>query len=167
MESSTLLTRQFDDLESRGSQMNALLSINQRGVFCITTLNSALTQSLVFDVANGSQNFQPNVYIGNHELTVFQMGTGHGVSVSYGIFGADILAWAGQTEQLTFSAPYDGLLLYDISFSPTEVVPGPTLAALAGIGGVLFAACRRISPKTEMKSGTRRTAAPTRRSAKP
>ena len=42
---------------------------------------------------------------------------------------------------------YNSLLLDDISFSPTSVIPEPEPLALMSIGGLLFALYRRFAPK--------------------
>jgi hypothetical protein len=106
------------------------------------------TQSLLFDSASGGFSSQqpPEVFIGNDLLTLFPVGTGQGVSTSYTIYGANIFAWAGQTEQLTFSSPLGDFTIDDISFS-TGAVPEPSALALTGIGGVLFALYRRFAAK--------------------
>jgi hypothetical protein len=97
------------------------------------------TQSLLFDAYAGP----PEVLLGNDQLSLFPVGSGQGVSTSYTIYGANISAWAGQTEQLTFSSPLANILIDDISFSPNATVPEPTPLALAGIGTALFAIYRR------------------------
>jgi hypothetical protein len=104
------------------------------------------TQSLLFDVGNAGQTLLPEVLIGNDQLSLFPVGSGQGVSTSYTIYGANISAWAGQTEQLTFSSPLGNILIDDISFSP-RAVPEPGTLALTGTGGLLFALCRRFAPK--------------------
>jgi hypothetical protein len=62
---------------------------------------------------------------------------------NYTLVGANISAWAGQTEQLTFSAlPSSGpnnWEIDDISFSPNQL-PEPSIVALTAIGGMLFGA---------------------------
>ncbi len=89
-----------------GSLANA--TISQTGVI------PAGTQSLLFDVGNLGENLLPEVYIGNSLLSLFPMSTGQGVSTSYTVYGANISAWSGETEQLTFSTPAENVLL--ISF---------------------------------------------------
>jgi hypothetical protein len=61
---------------------------------------------------------------------------------TYTLYGANISAWEGQNEQLTFSAL--GLTptsweIDDISFSTTPE-PEPNILALTAIGGLLFGA---------------------------
>jgi hypothetical protein len=69
----------------------------------------------------------------------------------YILYGANISAWAGQTGDLEFTADFNVhdpyLVLDDISFSPTTVIPEPSPVALTGIGGLLFALYRRFAPK--------------------
>jgi hypothetical protein len=107
------------------------------------------TQSLLFDVGNSGESLVPEVYIGNDLLTLFSVGSGVGVSDSYTIYGANISAWADQTEQLTFSASLGNIAIDDISFSPTAVIPEPSPLVLSGIGGLLFALYRRFAPKCQ------------------
>jgi hypothetical protein len=100
------------------------------------------TQSLLFDAALGSGPFAPEAFIGNDSLSLFQVGTGTGENgLPYTIWGANISAWAGQTEQLSFTSPAraGALEFDDISFSPTASVPEPTSLALMGMAGVFFA----------------------------
>lgn len=115
----------------------ATASISQTGQI------PAEEQSLLFNVGNG---LLPNVFIGNDELTLFPIKTGTGVSTGYTTYGANISAWAGQTEQLTFSSPGFNVLLDDISFS-SSTVPEPNPLALMGIAGGLIAISRRLLVK--------------------
>jgi hypothetical protein len=112
------------------------------------------TQSLLFD-ATGGPTFPtqpPEVFIGNQQISFFTLGTGTGNGVTYTIFGANISAWSGQTEQLTFtspvgnSVPFANYLIDDISFS-TQSVPEPSPLVLTGLGGLVFALYRRFAPK--------------------
>jgi hypothetical protein len=66
------------------------------------------------------------------------------------LYGANISAWAGQTEELTFLAlagasalDQSAWVIDDISFSP-NAVPEPSLLPLLGIGGLLFAVKRNL-----------------------
>jgi hypothetical protein len=124
----------------------------QGGLFNGTAANASIsqtgqipagTQSLLFEVGNLGENLLPEVFIGSDQLSLFPVGSGAGVSVGYTTYGANISAWAGQTEQLTFSSPGMNVLLDDISFSPNATVPEPTPLALAGLGTALFAIYRR------------------------
>jgi hypothetical protein len=119
-----------------GAQANA--SISQTGQIPLGT------QSRLFEVGNSGENLLPEVYIGNDQLTLFPVGTGQGVSDT--IYGANISAWAGQTEQLTFSSPGMNVLLDDISFSP-GAVPETSPLALIGFGALFFGLYRRLTVK--------------------
>ena len=65
---------------------------------------------------------------------------------TYTLYGANISAWADETEHLTFSALGDSSQpnnweLDDISFSTNVVAsPEPNMVALSAIGGLLFGA---------------------------
>jgi hypothetical protein len=104
------------------------------------------TQSLLFDWAEFTSAMPPTVLIGNDSLALFPVGNGP----SSLIYGANVSAWAGQTEQLTFNVPagFGSFVIDDISFS-TGAVPEPSALALAGIGGVLIALYRRYAPKRQ------------------
>ena len=81
--------------------------------------------------------------------TLFPVGTGVSPGgMDYSIYGADVAPWAGQTEQLSISAPVGsgGFEIDDISFSP-GAVPEPSALSLMGIGGLLFALYRRFAAK--------------------
>ena len=102
------------------------------------------TQTLLFDQV-GSPTFPPEpaqVFIGNHQLSLFSVGT----EGNYTVYGANISAWAGQSEQLTFSSPGGNYLIDDISFS-TQSIPEPSPLVLTGLGALAFALYRRFAPK--------------------
>jgi len=89
------------------------------------------------------------VFVGGQNVPFSALGLGP----NYTLYGANISAWAGDTEQLTFSAMEGGQgvglnnwVLDDISFSPTGV-PEPDPFILTGLGGTLFALCRLFAPK--------------------
>jgi hypothetical protein len=106
------------------------------------------SQSLLFEAEPGDGPLM--VTVGNDSLSLFPVAAQTG----YEVYGANISAWAGQTEQITFTAvPYSIALnfweLDDISFSPTAIVPEPNPLALTSIGGVLFGLYRRFAPKRQ------------------
>jgi hypothetical protein len=94
------------------------------------------SQSLLFK-AQGSSSGQLNLFIGTQVVPFTAVGTGP----NYTLYGANISAWAGDSEQLTFSAPEgNGLnawFIDDISFA-TQAVPEPTGIVLTVVGGLLF-----------------------------
>jgi hypothetical protein len=97
------------------------------------------TQSLFFEWG-GSSLAQPQVSIGNDSLTLFP--------VKSGVYGANISAWAGQVEQLSFTVPagFGPYEFDDISFSP-GAVPEPDPLTLTGIGAIVFGIYRRLVSK--------------------
>jgi hypothetical protein len=104
------------------------------------------TQSLIFEAH--SYSFIPgplNIMMGNQVVSYAEVGTG----ANYVIYSANISAWAGKNEQLTFADPNGSgnWEIDDISFSPNAVTPEPSPLALTGIGGLLFALYRRFVPK--------------------
>jgi hypothetical protein len=105
------------------------------------------TQSLLFEAH--SESFIPgplNVLVGNQSISYTEVSAGP----NYIVYGANISAWAGQTEQLTISDPNGSgnWEIDDISFSP-NAVPDPNPLALTGIGGALVALYRRFAPKRQ------------------
>jgi hypothetical protein len=105
-------------------------------------------QSLLFDAEPGLGPL--SITVGNDSLTLFPVRAETG----FEIYGANISAWAGQKEQLTFTASAYSISLNDweiddISFSPypITVTPEPDTFVLMGIGGALFAGYRRFVPK--------------------
>jgi len=125
----------------QGGQGNggpASASISQTGLI------PSGTQTLFFKAA-GEAGFEPfDVLIGNQNVTYNAVGDG----ANYILYAANVSAWAGQTELLTFLAPSSGELnnwnLDDISFSPIAVVPEPSPLILTGIGGLIFKLTRRF-----------------------
>jgi hypothetical protein len=117
------------------------VSISQTGVIPFGT------QSLFFDAKSPPENGTLAVMIGTQTVPFTPVAT----DPNYTVYGANISAWAGQTEQLTFSALQSPSILNlweidDISFS-VQVVPEPSALALSGIGGLLFALYQRFPPK--------------------
>jgi len=96
-------------------------------------------QSLLFEADSGPGTL--GISIGSQNIPFTEVGTG----ANYTLYGANISAWSGDTEQLTFTALQGGglndWLLDDISFSTNVVAsPEPNIAALSAIGGLLFGA---------------------------
>jgi hypothetical protein len=110
-----------------------------------TGLIPADTQSLTFE-AEPIWQTQPagslELQIGSQVVPFAALATGP----NYTLYGANIAAWAGDTEQLTFTAMQDSndlnnWELDDISFSTNVVAsPEPNMVALSAIGGLLFGA---------------------------
>jgi PEP-CTERM motif len=104
-----------------------------------TGLIPAGTQSLLFEAVRlGAPVGQLQVLVGNQSLALTEVGTGP----NYTLYGASISAWAGQTEELTFSAltsnsGQNNLEIDDISFSP-NAVPEPSTWALLLMAGAAF-----------------------------
>jgi hypothetical protein len=124
-----------------GGETASSASISQTGLI------PAGTQSLFFDVGTSLYSEALEVLIGNQSIPFSAVGSGP----NYTRYGANISAWAGDTEQLTFwaleetSEPNEWEL-DDIIFSP-NAVPEPSPLAMTGIGGLLFALYRRFAPK--------------------
>jgi hypothetical protein len=102
------------------------------------------SESLLFESVGFGNG--PSVSIGNDSLTLFPVGSGIGNGINYTIYGANVSAWAGQTEPLTFTCSGAPFVIDDISFSPSAV-PEPNPLFLTTIGGVLFAIYRHFAPK--------------------
>jgi hypothetical protein len=122
-----------------GSDGPGLPAISQTGLI------PAGSQSLLFEAQPGSAALE--VLVGSQVVPFSAVGTG----VNYTLYGANISAWAGDTEELTFSAQestvgLNNWLIDDISFS-TQTVPEPSPLALTGVGGLLFAVYRRFAHK--------------------
>jgi hypothetical protein len=131
------------DLEGGAVQNGSVLAA---ATIAQTGLIPAGTQSLLFTAVPGPGPF--DVDIGAQSIPFTVVGSGPNYTVTY---AANISAWAGQVEQLSFSAIPDGLGINpwnigDISFSPNSV-PEPGPFALTGMGGLLFALYRRFAPK--------------------
>jgi PEP-CTERM motif len=103
-----------------------------------TGLIPAGMQSLLFEAPLGTPSGQLEVLVGTQSLALTDEGTGPG----YTMYGANISAWAGQTEDLTFSAltsnsGENNWEISDISFSP-NAVPEPSTWALLLMAGAAF-----------------------------
>jgi hypothetical protein len=117
----------------------ATASISQTGLI------RAGMQSLYFEAQPGIGGLE--VLVGNQDIPFAAVGSGP----NYTLYGANISAWGGDTEQLTFAAQestsgLNNWELDDISFS-TQAVPEPSSLALTGLGALLFALYRRFGPK--------------------
>jgi hypothetical protein len=126
----------------QGSGVSSIPSISQTGMI------PAGTQSLLFEAQPGSGGLEVNV--GGENVPFAAVGTG----ANYTLYGANVSAWAGESEELTFSAlefssGLNNWELDDISFSPTAVIPEPSPLALSGIGSLLFALYRRFAPQRQ------------------
>jgi hypothetical protein len=90
------------------------------------------TESIVFDTSLGA-DFQ--VTFGGQTIPTEQLGTG----ANYVIMGGDVSAFAGQSEELRFTAlpNVGGGLLDNIQFL-TSPVPEPGTLALVGVGAALL-----------------------------
>jgi hypothetical protein len=104
------------------------------------------TKSLLFEAEPGPVVAAGSlvVSLGGQNIMFSALSTGS----NYTLYGGNIpLAFAGQSEQLTFSAlEQSGLnvnnwTVDDIQFSPS-VVPEPGVAGLLGLGSLLFGLCR-------------------------
>ena len=111
---------------------NNWVSISQTGLI------PSGTQSLIFEATGGEVPFL-SVQIGTQTVPFSAIGSG----ANYTLFAANISAWAGDVEPLTFTAYSSGYPdsweLDDISFSPTAV-PEPRTLALSGLGAMIFGA---------------------------
>jgi hypothetical protein len=109
-----------------------------------TGLIPPLTESLYFKADAGSGPL--DITIAGQNISYAAVGSGP----NYTLYGANISAWGGHTEQLTFSAVESGglndWLIDDISFSP-QSVPEPSPLVLTGAGALVFALYRRFAPK--------------------
>jgi hypothetical protein len=108
------------------------------------------TQSLQFEAKAFVVGLNPNefqVLIGSEVVPITQIGQGP----NYTLYGANLSAWAGQTETLSLAATGSGPVITEweldnISFSPNSVAPEPSPLILTGIGALVFAFYRRLAP---------------------
>ena len=101
-------------------------------------------QSLLFKAEPGDIPLEVEISGQDIPYTAVGLGTPGASGQNYGFFAADVSAWAGETETLTFSALEGGdnnWLLDDIAFSP-NAVPEPNTLALLLMGGLALAARR-------------------------
>jgi len=120
----------------QGIVPGSMASISQSGII------PSGTQSLLFEASTyyGPQG-QLDLFLGAQSIPFIEVGTG----ANYTLYGANISAWSGMMEQLTFLAPggsYNNWEIDDITFSPTAVTPEPNALALMLIGGAAFATHR-------------------------
>jgi hypothetical protein len=90
-----------------------------------------------------------SVSFDGNDLNVVLLSTGvTPTGQPYEVYGADIAPYASQTGQLEFAQNYSisdpKLLLDDIIFSQTAVVPEPSPLLLTGVGGLILATRRRF-----------------------
>ena len=101
---------------------------------------SSSIQSLFFDAQSQGFPGTLEVQVGTQSIPIVAVGVGS----DFTIYGANISAWDGDTEPITFLAPssesdnFDQWEIDDISFSTTVVSPEPSIVALTAIGGLLF-----------------------------
>lgn len=126
------------------------VSISQTGLIPVST------ESLLFDAQQvGFYTTYPlQVLIGNQQVPTIIVGN----TPNYTIYGADLSAWAGQVETLTFSAPVNPHALNqweldDIQFSQTAIVPEPSPLLLTGISGLVLALRLRIVAARNLNGG--------------
>jgi hypothetical protein len=130
----------------QGGGTASAASITQTGTIPVTA-NTLLFKEQSLNGAGGP--LTPGgftVSIGNQSVPFVELSGGQG----YYLYGCNISAWAGQTEQLTLSSinqtvsgNLDNWIIDDISFSP-NAVPEPSPFVLSGIAGLAFAGYRRI-----------------------
>jgi PEP-CTERM motif len=120
-----------------GGQTAPSASISQ------TAVVSASAQSILFwSQDNGQPAGTLLVSLGGQNIPYFALATGPNRTTLYG--GNIPAAFAGQSEQLTFSA-LEGINnaweIDDIQFSPSSV-PEPSIFGLFALGGLFFGLCR-------------------------
>ena len=110
-----------------------------------TALIPSGMQSLLFEAQQGTgggAGGNLDVFIGTQSVSLMPVA----IESTYTLYGAKFSQWAGDTEQLTFSAAegttgLNNWTLDDISFSP-NAVPEPNTLALVIMGGVALAVRR-------------------------
>jgi hypothetical protein len=125
------------DVFLQGGNFNGLpadASISQTGVI------PAGTQSLLFDASFGPTS-PLQLSIGGQQVPFSAVGSGAGTGVDYTVYAANISAWAGYMEPLTFSSAGGANLIDDITFS-TQTIPEPSPLALTAFSAVVFALYR-------------------------
>jgi len=100
-------------------------------------------QSLLFEEQGFQGSVNPQLGVGNFAVLVGNQSIPFEALSSgpnYTLYGANISTWAGQSEQLTFSAlegQLNNFVIDDISFSPTGVPEANTLVLFV-MGGAAF-----------------------------
>ncbi len=101
------------------------------------------SQTLLFEAQSFAGSTSLIVSLGGQVLSVSAIGTGP----DYTLYGADISTFAGQVEQLNFSAPSTGQNIWtidNIQFSSSPVPEPGALSLLAMAGALLgLRSCRR------------------------
>ena len=137
---------------TNGAQISGRYSVDLTGSIDGTTAASISQSSLVPVTANSILfEAQPGfgalvISLGGQSLSFFALSSGS----NYTLYGADVSAFAGQTEQLTFSAlGYSQRLNYwnidNIQFSSSPV-PEPGALGLFALGGALLSLRRWKQP---------------------
>jgi hypothetical protein len=126
-------------LQGGGTASSA--SISQTG------LVPAGTQSLLFEAQRfGAGIGALQVFLGGQNLSFVALSSG----ANYTLYGVDVSAFAGQTEQLEFSALEsiygNNWNIDNIQFSSTAV-PEPSALALTALGAVMLGFRRWLKPK--------------------
>ncbi len=114
----------------QGGVSAAYAAISQTG------LVPATAESILFRAKEGAGPLI--LSMGGQSLPIFAVGSGS----NYTLYGADISAYSGQTEQLEFSAPSgyfanNNWMIDNIQFSSSPV-PEPSESALAALGILLL-----------------------------
>jgi hypothetical protein len=108
------------------------------------------TESLLFDAT--SYDVTPSsllVSLGGENLSYTAVSSSTNSSgLSYNVYAANISAFAGKIETLTFAVAPGFMGLDDIEFSP-EIIPEPSAASLLFLGGGIFM-CLRARKKLRL-----------------
>ena len=114
----------------------ASASISQTGLVPVGT-ESVFFEAQHYGLTQGTASL--SVSLGGQNIPFFALAT----SSNYTLYGGNVSAFAGQSEQLMFSAleGENAWNIDDIQFSSTPV-PEPSLFALTALGGLLLG-CRR------------------------
>ena len=133
---------------TNGTQLSGNYSVLLQGG--LTASNASISQTalvpggaeaILFE-AQGTGVGTLVVSLGGQNLSLFALSSG----ANYTLYGANISTFAGETEQLTFSAlgvssGFNNWNIDDIQFS-ASTVPEPGVMGLLGLGGLLFGLCR-------------------------